>query len=90
MSQETLRELLAKVHQRLEKGGPLDQDARAMLSTVTRDIERALNRNGPDAVAQAAVSAPRVEALAVQLESEHPALVQVLREITNILSNAGI
>jgi hypothetical protein len=26
----------------------------------------------------------------VQLESEHPALVQVLREITNILSNAGI
>jgi predicted component of type VI protein secretion system len=90
MSHETLRELLAKVHQRLEKGGPLDQDARAMLATVTRDIERALNRSGPEAVAQAAASAPRVEALAVQLESEHPALVQVLREITNILSNAGI
>ena len=90
MSQETLRELLAKVHQRLEKGGPLDQDARAMLSTVTRDIERALNRSGPDGVAHAAASAPKVEALAVQLESEHPALVQVLREITNILSNAGI
>jgi predicted component of type VI protein secretion system len=90
MSQETLRELLAKVHQRLEKGGPLDQDARAMLSTVTRDIERAINRSGPDAAAQAAATAPRVEALAVQLESEHPALVQVLREITNILSNAGI
>ena len=34
MNQETLRELLAKVHQRLEKGGPIDQDARAMLATL--------------------------------------------------------
>jgi len=90
MNQETLRELLAKVHQRLEKGGPIDQDARAMLATVTRDIERALNRSSPNAMAQAASSAPRVEALAVQLEAEHPALVQVLREITKVLSGAGI
>ncbi len=89
MSQESLRALLAQVHKRLEKTGLDDQDARAMLSTVLRDIERTLHRGTPDHAAQA-IAAPKVEALAVQLEADHPALVQVLRELVVLLGGAGI
>ena len=90
MSEDNLRELLARIHERLEKSGSLDQDSRALLATLTRDIERTLSTGTADATAKAAESAPRLEAYAVQLEAEHPALAQVLRQLVNLLSNAGI
>ena len=87
MSQENLRALLAQLHKRLEKTGHVDQDARASLSTVMRDIERTLHRE--DKAGQVA-AAPKVEALAIQLEVDHPALVQTLRELAILLGGAGI
>jgi hypothetical protein len=90
MSEDNLRELLARVHEHLAKAGPIDQDSRALLATLVRDIERTLHRGGEDAVAKAAESAPRLEALAVQLEAQHPALVQVLRQFIDLLAKAGI
>ncbi len=90
MSDENLRELLARIQDRLAKAGSIDQDSRALLATVVRDIERTLNRGGEGAAAQAAQSAPRLEAVAVQLETEHPALVQVLRQFIDLLVKAGI
>jgi len=80
MSEDNLRDLLARVHEHLAKAGSIDPDSRALLATLVRDIERTLHRGGDGAVAKAAESAPRLEALAVQLETEHPALVGVLRE----------
>lgn len=90
MSDESLRELLARVHEHLGKAGSIDQDSRALLATVLIDIERALLRGGKSSVAKAAESAPRLEALAVQLETQHPALVHVLREVVDLLGKAGI
>ena len=41
MPQESLRELLARVHERLSTiGGALDAESRQLLGTVMRDIER--------------------------------------------------
>lgn len=90
MSEDNLRELLARVHEHLAKAGPIDQDSRALLATLVSDIERTLRRGGETAVAEAAESAPRLEALAVQLEAQHPALVQVLRQFIDLLAKAGI
>jgi predicted component of type VI protein secretion system len=90
MSEDNLRDLLARVHERLANAGPIDQDSRALLATVVRDIERTLNRGGEDAVARAAQSAPKLEAVAVQLETEHPGLAQVLRQFVDLLVKAGI
>ena len=43
MNQESLRELLARVHERLSQaGGSVDPESRSLLSTVMRDIERTL------------------------------------------------
>src|ERR1700736_265341 len=42
MTEETLRQLLARVHERLSSSGTVDPEARDMLATVMRDIDSAL------------------------------------------------
>jgi hypothetical protein len=44
MTEETLRQLLARVHERLSSSSTIDPDARDMLATVMRDIDSALGR----------------------------------------------
>ena len=91
MAGEGLRELLARVHEHLSAGGPLEADVRAQLATLMRDIERTLAAGpaaGP-AVAPAA-AAPRLESLAVRFEASHPALAETLREVIDTLGKGGL
>jgi Domain of unknown function (DUF4404) len=147
MTEETLRQLLARVHQRLSSSSSIDPEARDMLATVMRDIDDALNRGvvripggegtgaqgpsvgagasaaqgaaaagpgssiGRGAAAAGPASAPAVasvpvspearvatdtprleilETLAVRFEAEHPSLAQSLRQIAELLGQAGI
>ena len=100
MSQESLRELLARVHERLSQTSAFDSESRGMLKTVMRDIERALDRadrtmDKADAVlddvsAAAAAHTPRLESLAVRFEAGHPAIAEALRELIDALVKAGI
>lgn len=83
MTEETLRQLLARVHERLSSSSSIDPEARDMLATVMRDIDGALGKGAPPA-------APRLEALAVQFEADHPAIAQLLRQIGALLGQAGI
>jgi Domain of unknown function (DUF4404) len=86
MADETLRELLARVHERLSTLSSIDPESREMLGKVMRDIDGALERD-----AARAVPAPhRLEALAVRFESDHPAIAQLLRQIGALLGQAGI
>jgi len=91
MTEETLRQLLARVHERLSSSGTIDPEAREMLVTVMRDIDGALGKgSATPAKAGGRASAPRLEALAVQFEAEHPAIAQLLRQIGALLGQAGI
>ncbi|HKZ74175.1 MAG TPA: DUF4404 family protein [Steroidobacteraceae bacterium] len=89
MKHESLRELLERVHERLSGTRELDERSRQLLSTVMRDIDRALHRGGADAQAKLDAG-PRLEALAVRFESEHPALAGVVRQLIDALGKAGI
>ena len=107
MTEETLRELLARVHERLSSSDSVDPEARDMLATVMRDIDSALGKGAggasksPTAMpsvasapispeARVAATAPRLEALAVRFEAEHPSIAQLLRQIGDLLGKAGI
>ena len=46
MGEEGLRELLARVHQHLSAGGPVEGDVRQQLAVLMRDIERTLSSGG--------------------------------------------
>jgi hypothetical protein len=96
MTEETLRQLLARVHERLSSSSAIDPEARDMLATVMRDIDGALGRGetvssvpvSPDA--RVAATVPRLEAVAVRFEAEHPGIAQLLRQIGALLGQAGI
>jgi Domain of unknown function (DUF4404) len=100
MTEETLRQLLARVHERLSASDTVDPEARDMLTTVMRDIDGALGKGAAKTGAVAAVpvspdapvaaTVPRLEAVAVQFEAEHPAIAQLLRQIGALLGQAGI
>jgi Domain of unknown function (DUF4404) len=94
MTEESLRELLARVHERLAASGTLDGESRALLGALMRDIERALGRGGTTAEASAsraaAAHAPRLESLAVRFEAGHPGLAETVRELIDALGKAGI
>jgi Domain of unknown function (DUF4404) len=95
MSQESLRDLLARLHERLSGSASVDRESRALLGTVMRDIERALApgaalQAGAAAPVPAAAHAPRLESLAVRFEAGHPGLAELLRELIDALGKAGI
>ena len=94
MGEESLRELLARLHQQLGAGGrTLDGESRRLLGTVMHDIERALGPPGESLEEEGAVvgvDTPRLESLAVRFEAGHPALAETLREIIDALAKAGL
>ena len=85
---ENLRDLLARVHERLSGAESLGAESRELLVALTRDIERALK--SPSGAAAPEHPVPRLEALAVQFEANHPSLAQVLRQLIDALGKAGI
>ena len=102
MTEESLRQLLGRVHERLSSTSSVDPEAREMLATVMRDIDGALAKDSgkPASGAVSAVpvspearvsaTAPRLEELAVRFESDHPTIAQLLRQIGALLGQAGI
>jgi hypothetical protein len=89
-SEESLRELLARVHARLSEAA-VDAESRKLLAALVRDIDRALGRGGTRGAAGAAGShAPRLESLAVRFEADHPGLAEVIREVIDALVRGGI
>jgi hypothetical protein len=86
MSDENLRQLLARVHERLSRATSVDAGARKALEVVMHDIEKLLAREKVDV----APTQPRLESLAVRFEAEHPALAEVLRQLADTLGKAGI
>lgn len=94
MAEESLRELLGRVHEHLAASGSLDRESRQLLGRAMRDIERALGGGaasaGPVAGPAAARHAPRLETLAVKFEAGHPGLAVALRELVDALGKAGV
>ncbi|MGH8210892.1 MAG: DUF4404 family protein [Steroidobacteraceae bacterium] len=99
---ESLQALLARVHERLNEAGSVDTGSRALLGQVMADIERALGQGdgaintvaaaagGSVAPSAAEAHTPRLEALAVRFEADHPSLAASLRRLVDLLGKAGI
>jgi len=106
MTDESLRQLLARVHERLSSTSSVDPESREMLATVMRDIDGALAKGSASGAAgpaggtvsavpvspeaRVSATAPRIEELAVRFEADHPTIAQLLRQIGALLGQAGI
>ena len=90
-SEKGLRELLARLRERLSQARSVDAESRKHLAAVVHDIDTALGDSGPQgAVDTAGAHAPRLESLAVRFEADHPALAEVIREVIDALVRVGI
>ncbi|MGB6450632.1 MAG: DUF4404 family protein [Steroidobacteraceae bacterium] len=87
--EETLRELLRRVHEKLSGARTVDAESRRLLTDLTRDIEHKLGGNTARTDLDRE-SLPRLEAFAVRFETEHPALGLGLRQLIDFLGKAGI
>jgi hypothetical protein len=90
-SEKSLRELLARVRERLSQARSVDAESRQHLSALVHDIDDALGQEGPrGAAGKAGAHAPRLESLAVRFEADHPGLAEVIREVIDALVRVGI
>jgi hypothetical protein len=84
VSDQSLRELLARLRSHLSAGPPVRDREREQLDNALKGI-------APGGGAGAAAGTLlRLERLAVRFEASHPALAETLREIADTLGKGGI
>src|SRR5450755_3748216 len=87
MSPETLKKALAALHRELSRAPALDEQTRQLLREIVSDVEGL----GPSpASAPLTLSQPRLEALAIGFEIEHPTVAAGLRQLMDLLTKAGL
>ena len=90
-SEKGLRELLARVRERLSQARAVDPESRKNLAVAVHDIDQALGAGGPQGASETAdTHARRLESLAVRFEADHPGLAEVIREVVDALAKVGI
>jgi hypothetical protein len=87
MTDETLRDLLGKLHDELQRIESVDEKGRALLRDLDADIRALLERSGEsgsDSIMK------RLQSAMDHFEITHPKLTMALSEMMTALNNAGI
>lgn len=87
MPQSQLHELLKELHTKLSEREPGPIEDRQLVGEVMSDLNQLLR---DDSVPPSPSHAPVLAAQAVRLESSHPDLVPIIRQIVDILGQAGV
>lgn len=88
MPETRLRAELEKLHEALQETSTIDDAMRDSLSQLAADIDRLLQQ--PREETSSSAMRPHVEDLIIEFEAQHPQVSQILRRITELLSNMGI
>ena len=81
--------MIASLHEELSSSSTVDDQTRALLHKLTRDIEN-IDNNGDSAAGQTESIANQMEETAVKFETDHPKLSMALGEIVDVLGKLGI
>jgi len=88
MDNKELDALLERLHQELEGDGTLDDEGRELLQKLAADIQARLGEDTTGKPAQGLIG--QLQEWINDLEISHPQLTEIISEIVNSLSNAGI
>ena len=86
---QSLRELLERLHNQLEQIGSVDEKGNEMLRHLDADIRDLLKRSGSKIETDEPILG-RLQDTIDHFETTHPRLTLTLSEMMTILSNAGI
>jgi hypothetical protein len=90
MDNNSLRELLAKVHAELSAALRADPKSRETLSDMMKDINRLMDKPVDSAASPHGSLPDRLERIAVQFEADHPTLAASARRLVDLLGEVGI
>lgn len=89
MDQDSLRDLVAKLHEQLSDALREDPKSRERLSDLMKDVNRLID-NPADPPSEAQSLPDRLERIAVQFEADHPTLAASARRLIDLLGEVGI
>ena len=90
MEKQQLRETLEKLHGELGDRAQIDDETRALLKTLTDDINRLLSADAKDSADQVEPLSDQVHDLVLKFETDHPQLTSALNQVASALANMGI
>lgn len=91
MNRDEMLATLQNLHNALESADDVDQETRALLQTVTRDIEDVLQRGqDSDVETPPETLSEQLRETLIEFEARHPQIAGMLERITDGLSNLGI
>jgi len=90
MDNNSLRELLAKVHAELSEALRADPKSRETLSDMMKDINRLMDKPADSRASPHGSLPDRLERIAVQFEADHPTLAASARRLVDLLGEVGI
>ena len=90
MDNNSLRELLAKVHAELSEALRADPKSRETLSDMMQDINRLMDKPADSRASPHGSLPDRLERIAVQFEADHPTLAASARRLVDLLGEVGI
>jgi hypothetical protein len=90
MSNQTLRDALARLHGELQGATQLDEESTRMLQQIAADVARLRGAGGAGGGGGEQPHASKLEELAVRFETGHPTLAASLREIADALGRVGV
>jgi len=89
MSREELRNTLASLHETLNETSDVDDETRALLASVTADIQRLLVDDGSVIEPDASLT-ERIADMSRDFDAHHPIIGGLLNRLSDGLANLGI
>lgn len=89
MDNKHLQSLVDRLHRELASAESVDDEARASLQRLVRDVEKLAVADGPQSD-ESESTAGQLRSAAMRFESEHPKLSMALGEVIDALGKLGI
>ena len=87
MEKKQLIKTLEGLHAELANAESIDDETRAMLATLTQDIQRLSSDDGSQSVEPVS---DQVQDRMLKFETDHPRLTRALNQVATALANLGI
>jgi len=90
MDRKELQETLKSLHAQLNSASTIDDQTRALLTTLAADIQRLSEQEVRESESEVESLTGQVQDIVQKFGSEHPQLARALNQVSAALANLGI
>lgn len=90
MNRNELQQTLVTLHSELSDADAVDDQTRALLTTLANDIQRLSEQEAADTQSEVEPLSARLQDFVLKFETEHPQLTRAVNQVSAALANLGI